>query len=88
MTPTFRVPSNVLRADLEGKEVLLNPDTGVYHLVNATGRSLLEAFEAGTSFDEAVTDIAARSDVDPERVRRDAQVFVDDMLSRRLLERG
>ena len=37
----YRMPDGVLRADLDGDEVLLNPTTGAYHLLNQTGRQVV-----------------------------------------------
>ena len=39
------MPPYVLRAELEGQEVLLNPETGVYHLVNEPVGSSSTVFE-------------------------------------------
>ena len=82
----YRVPSKVLRAQLEGQEVLLNPDSGTYHLVNETGRILLLAFEVGRSFEDGVADVVALTGEEGERVRIDAEAFVRAMTERGLLE--
>ena len=82
----YSIAGGVLRADLAGKEVLLNTDTGVYHLVNPTGRHLIASMEAGQSFEEAVQSLADAEGESYERIERDAQAFVDAMLSRALLE--
>jgi hypothetical protein len=57
---SFRIPPGVLRATVGGEEVLLNQDTGVYHLVNPTGRSLIRAFESGESLEGAIHSHAIR----------------------------
>jgi hypothetical protein len=82
----FRIPDGVLRANVEGEEVLLNQETGVYHLVNPTGRSLIQSFEAGDSLEHAIRDLASRTRQDEQRVAADASAFVDAMLARGLLE--
>ena len=83
---TYRVASGVLRAELEGKEVLLNTESGVYHLVNETGRIVLEDWELGLAVDEVVQDVARRSGVPEDRVSEDTKKFVAALLERGLIE--
>ena len=52
---------DVLHAQVEGEEVLLNTRTGVYHLVNRTGRELLVRMEAGDSLESAIHALAEGS---------------------------
>ena len=82
----YRRVQGVLHAEVDGEEVLLNPETGVYHLVNRTGRTLLILMEKGDSLDEAVRAVAEGSKVDPDKVRQDALAFVAAMSDRGLLE--
>lgn len=83
---SFRLAPGVLRASLEDEEVLLNIATGIYHLLNGTGLSLLASMEAGESFDSATNSLVAVSGEPAERVRADAEKFLADMLERGLLE--
>ena len=81
------MPEGVLRAELDGEEVLLNPATGVYHLLNPTGRRLVVELDAGSSLEQVVDAMArAGSAADIERVRSDSASFVKGMLERGLLE--
>jgi hypothetical protein len=43
----YRKPAGILHAELDDEEVLLNPETGIYHLVNRTGRFLLTGWRRG-----------------------------------------
>ena len=81
----YRLAEGVLRADLEGEEVLLNPDTGMYHLLNATGRRLLAHMEADGSMEDAIQDLAEETGEPAERIRTDALEFVEEMLGRHLI---
>ena len=83
---TYVLAKGVLRASLEDEEVLLNPGSGMYHLLNRTGRSLLETMEAGTSFEDAIRVIAKASGTEIGAVRSDAESFVSRMTDRGLLE--
>ena len=82
----YRAAKDVLQAEIDGEEVLLNPRTGVYHLVNRTGRSLLVLLQDGRTLEESVAEVAAEAGGDPERVAKDAKVFVDAMCERGLLQ--
>jgi hypothetical protein len=82
----YRVPDGVLRAELDGDEVLLNPATGVYHLLNPTGRRVVEGFVEGASLDTLIATIASDSDTQVELVRSDTESFVRAMVERGLLE--
>jgi hypothetical protein len=82
----YRIPEGVLRATVEGEEVLLNQETGEYHLVNATGLSLIRSFEAGDSVKQAIDALADWTGQDRRRVAADATTFIDAMVARGLLE--
>ena len=82
----YRMPEGVLRAELDGDEVLLNPETGVYHLLNPPGKRLVEAFDSGATLEQAVDALAHDSGADAERVRGDSKSFVRNMVDRGLLE--
>ena len=83
----YRRPDSVLFAELEGEEVLLNPDTGMYHLVNTTGRHLLERMDRGDTLSQAIDSLSNETGEDATRVRGDAVSFVEAMTTRGLLER-
>jgi hypothetical protein len=82
---SFRLAEGVLRAELEGEAVLMNPETGQYHLLNATGVRVLDSIERNGEVSEAISDLARLGGVSEETVGADVQVFVDALLQRRLL---
>ena len=84
----FLLADGVLRADLDGEQVLLNPATGVYHLVNETGSELLAAFSAGATLTEGIETLASRFHVTEAAVRPDAESFLHALLERGLLVPG
>ena len=81
----YVMPPHVLRAELEGQEVLLNPETGVYHLVNETGRELLDGLRDGMTLEEAAQRLAARKSIPAGQAISDATRFVAEMAERGLL---
>ncbi len=82
----YRVRPGVLRAPLEREEVLLNPETGMYHLANVTGRAVLAALEAGETLEEVAKRIAEGTGVIPEQVCADVEAFVRALVARGVLE--
>lgn len=84
---SYRLAPGVLRASLEDEEVLLNTETGIYHLLNSTGHRLLASMESGASFDAAADALVDVSGQGAARVRADAEMFLAAMLERGLLER-
>jgi hypothetical protein len=82
----YHVAPTVLRAYLEEHEVLLNPESGIYHVVNDTGRRLLGCWDDGLSLEESVSRLAEQTGWDPEQVRIDADGFVAAMMERGLIE--
>jgi Coenzyme PQQ synthesis protein D (PqqD) len=82
----YRVPSGVLRAELDRQEVLLNPSQGIYHLVNETGRVVLNRLAEGKTLEEVVDELSTTWKQSPATVEADAWRFVDALLKRGLLE--
>jgi hypothetical protein len=81
----YRIPPSVLRANLEAEEVLLNTDTGQYHVLNETGRTVASLLETGGTADEAATALATRTGTPIDQVRGDVETFVQALLDRGLL---
>ena len=81
----YAIPAPVLRAELHGEEVLLNPETGIYHLVNATGHEVVSAVVAGSNLDDVVERIADETGESPARVSADVDAFVRALIDRGLL---
>jgi uncharacterized membrane-anchored protein len=81
----YVMPPQVLRAELEGQEVLLNPETGVYHLVNETGRELLDGLRDGLTLEEAAQRMAEHKRIPAGQAISDATRFVAEMAERGLL---
>jgi PqqD family protein of HPr-rel-A system len=82
---SYRFPHGVLRAELDGEAVLMNPDTGQYHLLNATGVQVLDSIEREGDTSAVIEELARRSGLSEAAVRTDVQNFVDALLDRQLL---
>jgi hypothetical protein len=84
----YRKPQGVLHARIDDEEVLLNPETGVYHLVNGTGRWLLDRMDEGQTLGEAIRSLSDEAGEDLRRVSAEAVSFVEAMKARGLLEQA
>ena len=83
--PRYMLSDGVLQADLHDEKVLLNQQTGLYHLLNATGAELVRLMGEGHTLDEAVDALADATGMSRVRAREDARTFVDEMTRRGLL---
>ncbi|MDQ6839664.1 MAG: PqqD family protein [Actinomycetota bacterium] len=81
----YRIPDAVLRANLDTEEVLLNTDTGQYHLLNDTGRRIVNALEAGESAEAASVEVAVSTGMTRDVVQADVEAFVEACVARGLL---
>lgn len=82
----YRIPPGVLRAEVGGKEVLLNTDSEMYHLVDASGRALLRQMDQGRSFEEAVQALVEETREPADRLASDAVAFAESVVAPGLLE--
>jgi Coenzyme PQQ synthesis protein D (PqqD) len=82
----YRLAAGVLRAPLEEQEVLLNLETGIYHLLNGTGRAILTRLEEGFRLEEAAARLSEETGQPLQRVLRDARAFLSALTDRGLLE--
>jgi hypothetical protein len=78
----YLLPDHVVRATVDDEEVLLNMETGQYHLLNDTGRVLLQRLLNGDGPEDAAEWLRSQGAAEDE-ARRDLNEF-----SNRLVERG
>jgi hypothetical protein len=76
----------VLTAEVNGEQVLLDPERGIYHLVNATGLVILNEMATGRDLADAVTMVASSTGEPVERVRADAELFVRELTDQQLIQ--
>jgi len=82
---TLRLAPSVMRAKLADDEVLLNTETGQYHLVNRTGREVIGEIERSGTTGAARDRLVAETGAAPDVVDGDVASFVDALLARGLL---
>jgi Coenzyme PQQ synthesis protein D (PqqD) len=82
----YRLPGDVLRAVVDDDEVLLEPSSGRYHLVNRTGRAVLDRFDSGEPLEGAIEHLCSETGAPREQVEADVTRFIRAMVERGLLE--
>jgi hypothetical protein len=80
------VPQHVVYRSFPSETVVLNLQTGRYHGLNATARSMLAALEQAPSLREAATTVAGEYGQERSVVERDMCELCNVLLSRGLIE--
>ncbi len=78
-----RIPDGILSRNLQGEEVILNLDTGVYWGLDPLGARIWQLLQQQNSLDTIVKTLLDEYDVPEARLRRD----LGDLLTR-LVENG
>jgi Coenzyme PQQ synthesis protein D (PqqD) len=81
----YTLPSGVLRTQVGEEEVLLNTETGQYHLLRGSGPAVVAELEAGRSLPEICDRFAERSGKDPAGISSEMEAFVGQLVDRGLL---
>jgi hypothetical protein len=83
-TRVSRAP-NTLAERVRGATVVLEPDSGRYVRLNATGSVLWEALEGPATIDELAGRLAGDYGIDAARATADASAFVSALAERELV---
>ena len=83
---TVVVPDTVLFRDLCGEAILLDLDTELYFGLDDVGTRMWSALTSEASIRAAYEILLAEYDVDPDRLRRDMEQLIDQLLERHLIE--
>jgi hypothetical protein len=83
---TIRIPDRVMTRHVGGETVLLNLETETYYGLDDIGTDILNLLQAGSTVDEAVSDLTSRWDVAPARLQRDLCDLVDALVEQGLAE--
>jgi hypothetical protein len=84
---SFRVPEHVSAREVEGELVILDLESGTFHVARGLGPRVWEMLAEGRSTEHVVREVAGRYGEDGARVRADVHAFVEALLSKGLLER-
>lgn len=82
----YKLCSEVLQANLEEGDVLFNPSSGQYHLLNPSARLILTLMESGSTLKEAGRELAKQEGIAEQLAITDSEGFIQGMLDRGLVE--
>jgi|GEM_PF-1220331 PqqD family protein of HPr-rel-A system len=69
--PLVTIADDVVLSHVVDETVLMNPSSGEYFGLNATGRAMLERARVMTSVEEVVAALATEYDVDEDQLQQD-----------------
>jgi PqqD family protein of HPr-rel-A system len=81
----YRISDGVLRAELDGEAVLMNPESGQYHLLNATGVRVLDSIEHEGDVAQLIAVLASEGGPSVSKVSADVHAFITALLERQLI---
>jgi hypothetical protein len=83
--PSFRVPDGVVFREVAGEAVLLRLDTGTYYGLDATGARMWRLIAEHGSVAAVARALGEEYDAPEERLRRDAERLIGELVSHGLL---
>lgn len=82
---TLRRSDDVLTSDLRGETVLLNPETGDCYSLTGVGAALWDLVGDPSTFDQLVSGVCQRFEVEPTRARMDTERFLESLIDEGLV---
>jgi hypothetical protein len=83
---TFQIPASVVAQEVEGETVILDLGRGHYFGLDLVGTRIWQLLSEGRSRETAVRTMLAEYDVEEDRLRRDFESLLTELLSRGLVE--
>ena len=71
---------------LDDQVIMINLETGAYYALEAAAADCWGALVSGAGFDDIVSDVVRRYDVDRPRAEEDVEVFLDSLVSEGLVQ--
>ena len=82
------VPRAVIFREVDDEAVILNLANHCYYGLNGSGTRMLKALQEASSIRAAMATLLDGYEVEPERLREDLSTFVEELLSKGMLELG
>jgi PqqD family protein of HPr-rel-A system len=86
LPPLFRIPERVLARRVAEELLLLDPASGVYHVLNETGAQVWESLQQGESAEAIAAAVAERYGIDAARTAEDVAVILAELQEAKLIE--
>ncbi|MCU0894665.1 MAG: PqqD family protein [Rhodospirillales bacterium] len=78
--PSYEIAPSLLLQAVADETVILDPATGNYFTLNATGTRMLQVFREAGDVEEAVVQLATEFDAPPEVLRRDLVDLLEQLV--------
>jgi ornithine carbamoyltransferase len=85
-TMRVSVPQNILVRTFENESVLLNLETESYHGLDEVGTGMWQALTQSENIQKAYESLLSDYQVDEATLRQDLQAFLQDLVTRGLVE--
>ncbi|OCC15628.1 hypothetical protein DBT_0979 [Dissulfuribacter thermophilus] len=82
----FQRTDGKISADLEGEEVILDMDSGMYFGLNEVGQFIWKRLEEPSSFRSLLDSMLSEYDVTEEQCRQDLKTFLNALLEAGLIQ--
>lgn len=83
---TLVASSHIAAADLGGEAVILDAEAGRYFGLNEVATRILQLVGTPISLAEIEAQLGKEYDVEPEKLKADLQLFVQELVDRDLIE--
>lgn len=83
----IHIPSDIAFRDIAGEAVVLNLSTGMYFGLDAVGTRIWRLLAEHGSSEPVVNTLLAEYDVEEERLRRDIEALLQQLLDKGLVAR-
>lgn len=81
-----KVVTGLTEREIDGEIVVLNPETGDVHQFNKVASCIWRALDQYPEVGQLVRNVLDKFDVDERTAKQDVQRFLEEMVSRRLVE--
>jgi hypothetical protein len=78
--PSYEIAPSLLLQAVADETVILDPATGNYFTLNATGTRMLQVFREAGDVEEAVVQLATEFDAPPDVLRGDLVGLLDQLV--------
>ena len=83
----IHIPSDIAFRDIAGEAVVLNLSTGIYFGLDAVGTRIWHLLAEHGSSEPVVNALLAEYDVEEERLRRDVEALLQQLMDKGLVAR-
>lgn len=81
----LKISNNISYVEFADGLALLNENTGKYHVINSTGKTIWEKIEQNKDIDKIIREITSEFDIDVVACARSVNSFVDELKTLKII---